>query len=130
MFDLPLEGIRSASERAFAKIGNDPNRIGELSDEDLTSIAVHVKTMRPIVEQALTSLCGDADKANAALQRVMAYSQGKLLKLVRAAHAGMKTHRNLSVGQLAAFVLDIQIGCSAVQVEQERRHACKARRVN
>jgi hypothetical protein len=130
MIDLPLEEIRDASEAAFAKIGHDPDRLRELADEDLTSIAVHVKTTRPLVEAALVSLCGDEDKANAALKRVMAYSQGKLVKAVRAAQRAIKTHRNPSVGQFAAFVLDIQVGCGAVQVEQERRQALRAGRMN
>ena len=102
----------------------------ELDDDDLLSVAVHLKTQRPIVEQALIALCGDTDKANVALQRVMAYSQGKLVKLVRAAQVALRTHRNPSVGQLAAFVLDIQTGCGAVMVEQERRQALRAGRMN
>lgn len=131
MFDqLPLETIRDGSEAAFAKIGNDPARIRELCDDDLTSVALHLKTTRPLVEDALIALCGDADKANAALARVMKLSQGKIAKLVRAAHAGMKTHRNPSTGQFAALVLDIQVGCGAVQVEQERRAATRGGRMN
>jgi hypothetical protein len=131
MFDqLPLEDIRDASERAMAKIGNNPDRLNELSDDDLTSIAVHVKTARPLVEAALVSLCGDAGKANDALQRVMAYSHRKLVKAVRSAQDAMKTHRNPSVGQFAAFVLDIQVGCTAVQVEQERRQALRVGRMH
>lgn len=130
MFDLPLEEIRDASERAMATIAHDPNRLRELGDDDLLSVAVHLKTQRPIVEQALVSLCGDTDKANAALQRVMTYSQGKIAKLARTAHEAMKTHRNPSVGQFAAFVLDIQVGCGAVVVEQERRQALRSGRMN
>jgi hypothetical protein len=125
-----FEEIRDASERAFAKIGNDPDRLRELSDDDLTSIAVHVKTARPLLEATLVSLCGSQDKANAALDRVMSYSQGKLLKLVRVAQVAMKTHRNPSVGQLAALVIDVQVGCGAIQVEQERRQVREAGRMN
>lgn len=131
MFDqLPLEEIRDASERAFAKIDHNPERIRELTDDDLSSVAVHVKATRPLVEQALIALCGGEGQANAALARVMSYSQGKLAKLVRAAHAAMKTHRNPSVGQFAALVLDVQVGCGAVMVEQERRAAVRSGRVN
>lgn len=125
-----LEEIRDASERAMATIGHDPNRLRELGDDDLLSVAVHVKTQRPIVEAALIALCGDADKANAALERVMAYSQGKIAKLSRAAHHAMKTHRNPTVGQFAAFVIDIQTGCGAVMVEQERRQALRSGRMH
>jgi len=126
----PLEEIRDASERAMATIAHDPTRLRELGDDDLLSVAVHLKTQRPIVEAALVALCGDTDKANAALERVMAYSQGKIAKLARAAHQAMRTHRNPSVSQFAAFVVDIQTGCGAVMVEQERRQALRTGRMH
>lgn len=130
MIDLPFEEIRDAAEHAFAKVGNDPNRIAELSDDDLLSLSVHLKTQRPIVEAALISQCGGVDQANAALQRAMAYSQGKLVKMVHAAYRAMKTHGNPSVGQFAAFVINTQVGVGAVMVEQERRQAKRAGRMN
>lgn len=128
--DAPLEQIRDAAEHAFAKVGNDPNRIGELNDDDLTSVALHLKTQRPIAEDALIVLCGGVDQANAALKRVGEYPQGKLVKLVRAAYRAMKTHRNPSVGQFASFVYNLHVGVGAVMVEQERRQAKRAGRVN
>lgn len=123
---IPLDEIRDASEAALAKIGNDPERIRELDDDDLTSVALQMKVARPMVERLLATLCGSTDAADAALARTMKYSQGKLVKMVRAAHVAMKTHGNPSVGQIAALVLDVQAGCGAVMVEQERRAAVKA----
>lgn len=132
MFDhLPLEDIRDASEAAFAKIDHNPERIGELNDDDLACVAVHVKTTRPLMEAALVALCGDEAKANAALQRVMSQSKGKLVKLVRAAHAALRSpRRDPSVSQFAALVLDVQVGCGAVMVEQQRRQTLRAGRMH
>lgn len=131
MFDaMPLEEIRDASEAAFARIGHNPDRLQELTDAELTSVALHVKTMRPILEAELVCMCGGQDQANAALQEAIKRPQGKLVKLVRAAKLAMKTHRNPSRGQFAALVLDVQAGCGAVQVEQERRAANRCGRVN
>jgi len=131
MFDhLPLEQIRDASEQAMARIAFNTNRIAELDDDELSAVALHVKTTRPLMEAALISLCGDEAKANAELQRVMSYSQGKLVKLVRRGQEAMQTHRNPTLRQFAAYVLDVQIGCAAVQVEQEKRAAKLAGRMN
>lgn len=126
-----LDEIRDASEEALAKIANDPNRIAELDDDDLTAVALQVKTARPMMEQTLISFCnGDVDKANAALKHVAEFSQAKLVKLVRRGYAAMKTHRNPSLNQLAALVYDLQVGCGAIMVEQERRQVVKARAMN
>lgn len=127
-----LEEIRDASEEALAKIASDPNRIRELDDDDLTAVALQVKTARPMMENALISFCnGDVDRANAALKTVAEFSQAKLVKLVRRGHAAMRApHRNPSINQLAALVYDLQVGCGAITVEQERRQAVKARAMN
>jgi len=130
MFDLPLGEIRDAADAAMSTIDADPTRIGELGDADLTSVAVHLKTQLPIFEHMLVALCGNAEQANAALQRALAYSKGKLAKLVRAGHVAVTTHGNPSVGQLAALVINSQVGVGAVQVEQERRQALRAGRMN
>jgi hypothetical protein len=127
---LPLEDIRDASNEAFAKIDYNPDRLRELSDADLNAIAMHVKATRAILEAELVCICGDAGKANEAVERVMAFSQGKLIKLVRAAQHAMKTHRNPSHGQVAALLIDARAGCGAVIVEQERRAALKAGAMN
>lgn len=127
-----LEEIRDASDDAMDKIGNDPNRIAELDDDDLTALALHMKTARPMLEQTLVSFCfGDVDKANAALKHVADFPQSKLVKLVRRGYAAMKApHRNPSLNQLAALVYNVQVGVGLVMVEQERRQAVKARAMN
>lgn len=121
-----IEEIRDAAENAFAKIDRNPDRMAELSDEDLASVALHVKILRPMTEETLVALCGGIDAANAALARVQQFSQGKLITLVRAAHVAMKGTRGPSVNQLAALVFDCAVGCGAVQVEQQRRAALRA----
>ncbi len=127
---LPLEEIRDASEEALRKIDNDPDRIGELSDDDLTAVALQMKTLHPMVEAALVSLCGNVESANGVLARVYRYSQGKLVKLVRGAHVAMKTHGNPSTGQLAALLIDTKTAVGAITTEQERRNATRAGRMN
>lgn len=44
---MPLEEIRDASEEAFRKIGNDPDRLAELDADDLVSVALYLKTRAP-----------------------------------------------------------------------------------
>lgn len=129
---IALEEIRDASDDAMTKIDNDPNRIAELGDDDLTSLALHMKTARPMLEQTLISFCnGDVDAANAALAHVAAFKQGKLVRLVRAGYAAMKAaHRNPSINQLAALVYNVQVGVGLIAVEQERRQAVRAGAMN
>lgn len=128
---LDLEDLRDDADAAMTKIGNDPNRIAELGDDDLTALAVHMKVARPLLEDTLVSFClGDVDKANTALKHVAEFSQSKLVKLVRRGYDAMKTHRNPSLNQLAALVYNLQVGVGAVMVEQERRQALKAGAMN
>lgn len=130
MTTLALEEARDAAEAVLAKVSNDPSRIAELGDDDLTSLATHLQTQRPIVEGLLVSLCGDTDGANAALQRALGFPKTKLVKLVRAAYAAMHAQRSPSVNQFAAFVINTHVGIGAVQVEQERRATMRANRMN
>ena len=129
---IALEEIRDASDDAMTKIDNDPNRIAELGDDYLTSLELHMKTARPMLEQTLISFCnGDVDAANAALAHVATFKQGKLVRLVRAGYAAMKaSHRNPSINQLAALVYNVQVGVGLVAVEQERRQAVRAGAMN
>jgi len=128
---IALEEIRDASDAALAKIDRNPDRISELSDYDLCSVATHLKTMRPLIEQTLVAFCcGDVARADAALARVKGFSQEHLVRLVQDAHKGMRTHRNPTLHQLAAMVLDAQTGVGAVTVELERRQALRANALN
>lgn len=127
-----IEQLRDDADEAMTKIGNDPNRIAELDDDELTALALHMTFMWPILEGHLLGLCGnDVDAANAALAHVSEFSQGKLVKLVRRAYAAVKApHRNPSKNQIAALLYNVQVGVGALQVEQERRQAVKARAMN
>lgn len=122
--------IAEAAERAWAKINRDPERIGELSDDDLTSLATQVKTAAPILEAALVGMCGSVEKANATIERVFACSQEMVVRLIRVAHIRRLGGGELTESQVAALVLDTKAGLGAVTVEFERRAARKAGRMN
>lgn len=127
-----FDQLRDDADAAMDKIGNDPNRIAELGDDDLTALALQMKAAWPLLETHLVALCGgDIDAANAALAHVEGFGQGKLVKLYRAGYAAIRAkHRNPSRNQLAALLLNVQTGVGAIQVEQERRQAVKAGAVN
>lgn len=127
-----FDQLRDDADAAMDKIGNDPNRITELDDDDLTALALQMKAAWPLLESHLVALCGgDVDAANAALAHVAEFGQGKLTKIVRAGYAAVKArHCNPSKNQLAALLLNVQTGVGAIQVEQERRQAVKAHALN
>lgn len=128
---MGLDEIRDAAEEAFAKIDRNPDRLHELDADDLTAIAVQIKLALPMMEQTLLSFCnGDTERANAALTRVGTFKQAKLVRLVRECHTALRTHRNPSLYQIAALVVDLQVGVGAVTVEQERRDAVRGRAMN
>lgn len=127
-----LDQLRDDADAAMDKIGQDPNRVAELGDDDLTALALHMKTAWPVLEGHLLALCGgDVDAANAALARVADFSQGKLVKLIRNGYAAIKgPNRNPTRNQIAALLYNVQVGTGVVMVEQERRQAVQAGAMN
>jgi len=131
MIDVEIaDAIREAAEAAWQKIGSNPNRLTELSDYDLLSLATQAKAAAPVFEAMLVSRCGGIDAANVVLQHVGALSQGKLIKLVRMANIARIAGRTLSENQIAAMFIDQTTGVGAVTVEQERRAALRAGAMN
>lgn len=120
------EHIREGADAAWRKIAYNPDRIHELADADLDALETATALMRPLAEAALVSMCGGVDHANAVLAKLRGFKQSKLMRLVAAAKKAAVTHRNPTQYQMAAFVIDAQVGCSFIAVERERRHAQRA----
>lgn len=127
---IPLPEIKEAADAAWSKVNYNPDRIHELSDADLDALERATAVMRPMAEAVLVDLCGGVDEANAVLGKLKGFKQTKLMRLVKAAKRAIHKRHMLTRYQIAAFVIDAQIGCSFIAVERERRHAQRAGAMN
>ncbi len=127
---MNLENIRSAAENAWAKVGYSPDRIHELCDDDLDALERATATMRPMAEAALVEMVGGVEPANALLGKLKGFTQARMIKLVHAAKRASRLRHIPTQYQMAALVIDVQVGCNFIAVERERREAVRSHAMN